>query len=374
MFWRIWNLAVKEFIQLIRDRLMTAFIFLFPVAQLVLLAQATGKGITDLPMAVLDLDRSASSRELIRTLDNVPDLTWRYQPDSQRELEALIEEGRAVVGIVIPASFGDALTKGSVEDRPPAIQVIVDGSNNIAGNTAKVAVESTVGDYVRRLSASRGWPATVPIQLLTTARYNPSLNSRLFTIPAQLGFIVYQVTLAVASLAFARERELGTLEGLLVTPFRRLELISGKAMLAWLIGGLDFFLMYWIVVRVFQVPMRGSFGLLIGLTMLFIAVEIGFGVTLSSFARTQQQAILYVFLLAMLDIALSGYLVPVKNMPVVVRTLAQFSPLQHYLVMIRGVMLKGAGLAVLRPHVEALCAIGVGMGVVALRTATRNLE
>ncbi len=368
---RIGALVVKEIIQLARDRMMTIFIALFPVAQLLLLAQAAGRGIHDLPLAVVDQDRSAQSRAVARTLDQLPSLTWLYQPADVSELTGLIEAGRVQAGVVIPAGFGEGVIGRRL---PTEIQVILDGSNSLVAGSIKADIESAVTEHFQRQAAERGVPALAPVTLSTTARYNPDLNSRLFTIPAQLGFIVYQVTLAVASLVFARERELGTLEQLLVTPLRRLELISGKAVMAWLAGSLNFVLMYGVVTSLYQIPMRGDFGLLLALSLGFVAVECGFGIIISSFARNQQQAILYVFLLAMLDVALSGYLVPVKNMPGLFRTLALASPLQHYLVIVRSIMLKGAGLLILLPQVGALAIIGAAVGIVAARTATRSLE
>ncbi|HEX9118829.1 MAG TPA: ABC transporter permease [Anaerolineae bacterium] len=371
---RIWNLAVKEFIQLIRDRMMAAFLILLPLAQLVLLAQATGQRIGDLPLAVLDRDRTAQSRGLIQALSNIPDLAWRYQAADEEELTGLIDRGEAAVGVVIPPGFAAALAGRAVLDTPPALQVIVDGSNSVAGGTGQAAAEATIGDYLRRQAPGQGAAVATSVTLYTSVRYNPQLNSRLYTIPAQMGFIIYQITLAVASLVFARERELGTLEQLLVTPIRRIELISGKAMMAWLVGLLDFLLMYVVVTRGYAVPMRGSFGLLLALSMLFVTVEIGYGVIISSASRTQQQAVLYVFMLAMLDVALSGYLVPVKNMPAFLRLAAEVSPMQHYLVIIRAIMLKGADLATLWPQVAALAGIGLVAGLLALATATRSLD
>lgn len=371
MFGRVWNLAIKELIQLLRQRTTMFFLIALPVAQLILLAQATGQGINNLSLAVLDLDRTAQSRSLTAALDNVPELAWRFQSKDLAELTALIEEGRAAVALVIPSGFGAALAGGTAM---PPLQVIVDGSNSVAGAWAQSSVENTIGAFYAREAAQRGLSSTMPVSLRSEVRYNPSLSSRPYTIPAQMGFIVYQVTLAVASLAFARERELGTLEQLLVTPLRRLELITGKAVLAWAMGAVNFFLMYWVVVRGFGVPMRGSFGLLLAFSLLFVAVEIAYGVIISSFARTQQQAILYVFLLAMLDVALSGYLVPVKDMPALFGALAQASPLQHYLVVVRAIMLKGAGLAILWPRAGALAVIGIATGGVAILTAARSLE
>jgi ABC-2 type transport system permease protein len=367
---RVAGLFVKELIQLQRDRRMLLLIILFPVVQLVLLASSTGRGITDLSIAVVDQDRTAASRRLILSLDNTYELTVRHVPENPQALTQLVQQGQVVAAVIIPPGYGQALETG---DEPPQVQLIVDGTSTNVARTAEFAVEGMVNDQVG--SAGRGGSGiTAPVNLVTTAEYNPAMNARLFTIPAQMGFIVYQVTLVVAALAFVRERELGTLEGLLVTPLRRMELITGKGSLAWLIGTLDFLLMAFVVREFFGIPMRGSFGLLLLFSMLFVAVQVAFGVILSSFARTQQQAVLYVFVLAMLDIALSGYLAPVKNMPALFATLAQVSPLQHYLVVIRAIMLKGAGLDVLWPEALALAAIGIVVGTLAVATATRRLE
>ncbi len=350
---------------------MSGFLLLFPMLQLVLLAQATGQGVRELSLAVVDLDGTPQSRALALRLNSVPELNWRHRPVDLAALAASIQSGQAAIGVVIPSRFAEALAAG--QPLPP-FQMIVDGSNTAVARTAQAAAEGVVNDFLTQIAAANGLGMRMPVEVRAQVLYNPALDSRLFTIPAQMGFIVYQVTLAVASLAFARERELGTLEQLLVMPLRRFELITGKAALAWLVGGLDFLLMYLVVVRGFEIPMRGSFGLLLGCSLFFIAVEIGYGVIISSFARTQQQAILYVFLLAMLDVALSGYLVPVKNMPLVLRGAAALSPLQHYLVLIRAIMLKGANFAVIWPQVRALGLIGAAVGLAALGTATRRLE
>lgn len=371
MISRIAALFVKELIQLQRDRKMLLLIALFPVAQLVLLAGSTGRGIADLSIAVVDQDRSAASRRLILSLDNTHELTVRYMPDAPDAFTDLIQRGQIVAALVIGRGYGANLETGRAQ---PQVQLIVDGTSANVARTAEFAVEGIVNDQVNTARRAQGLAAAPPLSLVTTAAYNPSLSPRLFTIPAQMGFIVYQVTLAVASLVFARERELGTLEGLLVTPLRRIELITGKAALAWLIGGLDFLIMVFVVREFFAVPLAGSFGLLLAFSLLFVAVEICYGVILSSFARTQQQAVLYVFVLAMLDIALSGYLAPVKNMPPFFAALAQASPLQHYLVAIRAIMLKGAGLDVLWRQAVGLLLIGGVMGLVAVRTAARRLE
>jgi len=205
-------------------------------------------------------------------------------------------------------------------------------------------------------------------------RFNPTFNFRYFSIPAQVGFIIYQVTLTVASIGLARERELGTLEQLIVMPLRRIELVIGKAIPALLIGVLNFLLMLAVAVFVFQVPMRGSLSLLFLLTLLFVTVEIGYGILISGIARTQQQAILLVFVLAMVDMAFSGYMVRVKHLPAVLQAIANMIPFHHYLTIIRGVMLKGAGLDVLWPQAAAVLLIGLLVTAVAVRNLSRSLD
>ncbi|MFN2166434.1 MAG: ABC transporter permease, partial [Anaerolineae bacterium] len=176
------------------------------------------------------------------------------------------------------------------------------------------------------------------------------------------------------ALGLARERELGTLEQLMVTPLRRFELTVGKGIPAIAIGGMNFAVMWVISLSVFQVPMRGSALLLAALSLLFITTQVGWGLVISAISRTQQQAILIVFIQAMTDMTFAGFMVPVKNMPALLQAISRFVPLQHYLSIVRGIMLKGAGMNELWTHVVALILLCVGMWVVALRSVARRLE
>jgi ABC-2 type transport system permease protein len=205
-------------------------------------------------------------------------------------------------------------------------------------------------------------------------RFNPALDHRFYAIPAQLAFIVYQVTLAIASLVLARERELGTLEQLIVTPLRRFELLVGKAVCPAVIGLIDFTLMLAIVVGVYHIPMRGSWELLFLLTALFVAAEVSWGMMLSSISRTQQQAIMFVFMIAMVDIALSGYLVPVDTMPFGMQMISTVSPIRYYITILRAIMLKGADLTTLWPETLVLAALTVGIAIISLRNVARDFE
>ncbi len=371
MLLRIRNLVIKEFIQFRRDRFFAAFILLFPVFQLSLIAQSTSRGWTHLPVAVWDQDRSTLSRQLITALDVTEELDVQYYPQSLAEANTLLVEGKAAIVVVIPAGFSRDLMRPA---HPPLIQVIADGANNILASAALSAAEGVITDFARRQSGTSLRFAAVPIELRAAVRFNPAMNIQHQAIPAQMGFIIYQVVLTVAATVLARERELGTLEQLAVTPLNRFELVTGKAIPAAVLGLLDFVLMLGVMIYGFHVPMRGSLPLLFGVTILFIAVEIGWGMLISAISRTQQQAILFVFIVAMTDVSLSGYMVPVKNMPALLQTVSVVSALRHYLAALRAISLKGAGLSAIWPEVAALAGLAVIVSAISLLTVHRRLD
>ena len=367
---RIWNLVLKEFIQFRRDWLMTTFIITLPILQLVLLAQATGSRISNLHVAVLNHDRSSASRRLVTALDNRRELAVRHYLATLADTHRCLDQGEATVVVIIPAGFAADMADVS---RTPQVQLIADASNSIPALVGISAARGAIAAFVRETGFFGKNPVST-IDLRTTVRFNPTFNHKFFTVPAQVGFIVYQVTLTVASIGLARERELGTLEQLMVMPLRRIELVIGKAIPALVIGALNFLSMLAIAVFGFHVPLRGSLLLLFALTLLFIVAEIGYGMLISSIARTQQQAILLVFVLAMVDMTFSGYLVRVKNLPVALLAIAQVVPFRHYLTIIRGVMLKGAGLDTLWPHAAAMLLMGLLVTAVAVRNLSRSLD
>jgi ABC-2 type transport system permease protein len=371
MLLRIGNLIIKELILFGRDRLLTTFILLAPALQLLLLAQSIERGINEQPTVILDLDHSRLSRQLVTRLDNSDQLRVLFHVDDPDELRRLLDEGKARLGVVIPAGFGQELSRA---DSPQVIQVIADATNMMAASVVLSAASGVVSRFSADLVSSHGIVVPEFIDFRTSIRFNPTMDVRAFSIPAQLGFITYQVTLAVAALGLARERELGTLEQLMVTPLRRFELALGKGIPAFAIGGLNFAVMWVISLTVFQVPMNGSPWLMASLTVLFLSAEVGWGLAISAISRTQQQAILFVFIQAMVDIAFSGFLVPVQNLSPLLQIISRLVPLQHYLAIIRGIMLRGAGLEELWPHALALLVLSLATGLVALRSVARRLE
>jgi ABC-2 type transport system permease protein len=359
MLKRIWQLAFKEFIHFSRDRLMTPFILLGPLLQLVLMAWATSRDVEHLSLVVFDQDRSQISRALVTAVTNAGTLDVTARPDSLGETQRLIEGGKATVALLIPPGFAAEL---EAANSVPQLQVIIDGSNMIASRTVRQAIEGAVAEWGQKLAFQWGGArdAGMPIDLRMTARFNEELEYGLYAIPAELGFVVYMVTLLVAAIGIARERELGTLEQLLVTPVTSLELIIGKAIPAMVIAYVDFLLLLPLTVWGFNVPSRGSVWLLLSLTLLFITVELGWGIMISAIARDQQQALLFVFLLAMTEMVFSGYMVPVDNMPSLLRAASNLFPIKHYLIIVRHIMVKGVALPHIWIEAAALIVLGIG--------------
>jgi ABC-2 type transport system permease protein len=354
--------------------LMTTFMLTLPVIQLVLMAQSTGSRVSDLCAAVLDLDRSAASRQLVTALDTMQEMNVCYFSTTLADTHHLLDQGEVSLVVVIPNDFAADIADVS---RTPSVQFITDASSSIPARYALSAAQGAVSAFVADLVRETGFFPKNPVSVIdfrTTIRFNPELNVRFVSISAQLGFIVYQVTLVVASVGLARERELGTLEQLLVVPLRRIELVIGKAIPALLIGMVNFLIILAVAILGFGLPMRGSWPLFFVLTLLFIAVEIGYGIFISGVARTQQQAVLFVFVLAIVDMTFSGYMVRVKNLPPALQAVAQVVPFRHYLTILRGMMLKGAGLDVLWPHVLAMVLMGMLVTIVAVRNLSRSLD
>ena len=369
-FAQILNLTWKELIQLRRDRFLVLFLILAPTLQLVLLSRNTARGVSDLSVAVLDLNQSALSREVIMTLDNTRELRVLYYPADRAALHGLLDDDAAKVGIIIPPDFERAFYRQG--SRPPQLQALLDGANLLVGRNAGQVVEGVVAQIAQRRLGAVIAPDLGGIQVEATAVFNPSFDYRWFTLPSMLAFITYQVGIIVAATGFVREKELGTLEQLVITPINRFELIAGKALPAVLVALFNFLLLLAVIFFGYDVPMRGNFFLLLGLATLFIIAIVGQGTLISVLTRTQQQAVLLVFLFAILEVTFSGYLLPVENMPLVMRWLANISPLQHFMASDRAIILRGATLSMVTPHALAMAVFGLISYAIAFRTFTRS--
>ncbi len=360
-FHRIWGLVVKEFLQLGRDKLMLGFVLLGPLVELMLLGGLTGEGVQNLPLAVVDLDRSRASRELVTRLDQADELLIRAYGDSVAQAQEWMQSGQVSVIVVLPPGYGEALADPL---QGAEVQVVADGSHHVVSSVAIATTENVAAEVVRDLTARHAVASAGPVELRFVARFNALLDDRPHAITIMLVMIIYEVTLIIAAQGFTRERELGTLEQLRVTPVRRLELMAGKAVPTLLVGLVNGVLMTGVVILWFEIPLRGSPLLLLFLTVPFILVQVAWGTLISLVSRTQQQALLFVFALAMLEIALSGFLVPTGDMRGPMRVLSAASSVQHYLEIVRGIMLRGAGLRAL--WVPALSLSGIALVVAVL--------
>ena len=366
---RIQALVVKELLQLSRDKLLLVFLILGPLLELTLMGGLTGGGIKNLPLAVVDLDRSRASRELIARLGRQDELLIETYQDDVAQAQEWMQRGEISVIVVAPPGYGDALLDPF---RSAEVQVIADGSSHVVSAVAISTAETAAAEIIRDISARYTDAGGGPVELRFVARFNAALSGRPHSLTALLGLIVYQVTFVIASQSFTRERELGTMEQLRVTPLGRAELMAGKAIPTFIIGMVDCVLMTGVVVAWFDVPMRGSVWLLLMGTVPFILVQIGWGTLISLISRTQQQAILFFFALAMLEVALSGFMVPANNLPGVMRALSYVSSVRHYTVVLRGVMVRGAGFGSL--WMPSLALGGIALAVMALAWVRLRLE
>lgn len=371
MFTRIWNLVLKELTQLRRDRLLAPFIILGPTLELILVAYSTSAGIAHLPTAVIDLDRTQESRRLVTGLHNTETFELQHYPSSVDALAPLIDRGSVSVGVVIPHGFAANLADPT--SGPPQVQVIVDGSEPAAAQEAIAAAQGVVASFRQRARVipaafSRG--ALEPINARVRVRFNEELKESNYTIPSEAGFMLSAITMMVAALGIARERELGTLEQLRVTPLRPVEMIIGKAAPAIILSYVVFLLMLAISLFGFGVPMRGSWPLLLGLAAFYLFVELGWGIMASAISATQLQALLLVFVFVMVEVVFSGYAFPVENMPHALQLVANLFPIKHWLIVFRSILLKGAGPSAFWRELVALALLGTGimsMTVVLLR-------
>ena len=377
MWRRIGSVVVKDFQQFLRDRVLLIFIFVGPALQLVMIGQATASDIKHLPTAIVDRDRTSDSRALMATLDNLDELDVTHYLDSAAEVGPLMDSGEISVAVLIPPGFAAALA--SPQDRA-TVQLSVDGSNILGAYAALGAAEgviATMGGEIaveRRQSMGADSSGIVVLDLRPTARFNPELTHSYYLLPSQIGLIVLIVTLLVSSVGIVRERETGTLEQLMVTPLRRAEFIVAKATLPTLVAFVGFLAMLAITVWVFGLPIRGSLALMVVVTLLFIVAQLTWGLAISGVSATQQQAVLLVFMTAILSVAFSGYLVAVENMPMVMRWASQLFPISHYLSMLRAIMLKGATLAQVRTQLSALLVLGVASLAISVRSFRKRLE
>ena len=377
---RLRVLVWKEFLELRLNPRLFGVVVVAPIMQLTLLGYAASTDVKDVPVVVADGDRSAASRELIDRFEASRNFSVIGSVTTVNEIEPYLETGGAWLGLVIPAGYGTAIANA----RPVTLQLAADGTDANSTTVALGYATALVGGYARELVESGAYAAgagegarlqaSAPaIDARIRVWFNPQLESRHFMIPGVLALVLLVVTVNLAAMAIVREKEVGTLEQLNVTPVRRWELIAGKLLPYGLIGMVDVLLVVAVAVFWFQVPLRGSFLLLFGISAIYILCTLGLGLFISTISNTQQQAMMtatFFFLMPM--IYLSGFVFPIENMPGAIQWVTYLIPLRYFLVVVRGIFLKGVGMEILWPQVAALAAWGtVVLSLAVVRSSKR---
>ncbi|MBM3745428.1 MAG: ABC transporter permease [Acidobacteria bacterium] len=369
---RIREIIRKEFRQVLREPRMRIILFVPPLVQTILFGFAVNLDVENGWLGWMDLDRTPSSRELRAAFEGSRRFVVVAEAESEARVRELLDRGEAQAVVRVPAGFARDIQRGQTA----AVQILVDGTNSntasilagyatqiVSGYSARVMVQQQQARLVGR-SMATGGPVrlTLPgIELRSRVWFNPELRSRNYFVPGVIVNIITLVTLMLTAMAIVREKEIGTMEQLMVTPIRPLELMVGKTLPFALAGLLDVILITVAALVVFNIPFRGSVLLLLGCTCIFLLTTVGAGLFLSTISRTQQQAVMAAFFFFMPAFMLSGFNFPIRNMPPLVQYLSYLDPLRYFIEIVRGIFLKGVGADVLWPQMVTL--LGYGLAV-----------
>ncbi len=350
---RIREVVRKELIQIRRDPRLARLVLLAPVIQLIVFGYAVSTDIRNTATFVVDQSRTRESRDLVDAFTASGYFKVTGRSDRPADLVTALDHGKATLGIEIPPAYAADLGRGDA-----VVQLLLDGTNSNLATVAQGYAQRIVQSYGVSLMTD---PPPEPVDLRDRAWFNPDLKSRNYNVPAVVGLVTLLICLILTALAVVREREIGTLEQLQVSPLTAGELIAGKTIPFALVGFVDLAVVTAVALLWFHVPFRGNFAFFLGASVLYLLSGLGLGLLISTISNTQREAFLTTFLLFMPVILLSGFMFPVSSMPRFFRVLTLFNPMRHYLVIVRGIFLKGAGPSVLWPETMALAAMGVGI-------------
>jgi ABC-2 type transport system permease protein len=368
---------IKEFIQFFRDPKMFRVVLIAPVIQLIFLGYAANRDILNADTALLDLDRSESSREYMRSVEESGYFSVNHYPESYEELKKLIDNGTVFVGIVLPNDFESDIQKQQTAD----IQLILDGSD---GNKASIAagyIQNITATYSKNISLEFLQTSGIKVNLVSSvipeARvwYNPNLSTRNFFLPSIVGLILIIITINMTSLAIVKEREIGTLEQLIVTPLKPYQMILGKLIPFSMIGFVAVILVLSVMRFWFGIEVKGSLLFLFLCTFVFMLSTLGLGLFVSTVSKTQQQAMITsAFLVMMPMIFLSGFSFPIENMPQIIQYITYIIPLKYFIIIIRGIVIKGLGFDNLWKELTILFFMGVFILTISSMRFSKRLE
>jgi ABC-2 type transport system permease protein len=367
---RVLHLMKKELLELKRDPRLFSVVIIAPIIQLNVLGYAATTDVKDIPIAIVDADRSSASRELVHRFETSANFKIIAMPGSTNEIDPYLDRGEAWMAISIPPDYGRKVAAA----RQTTIQIVADGTDANSTGVAMAYAQALIGGYVQDLAAASGTPVTGLVQPEIRIWFNARLESRYFMIPGIVALLLLVITTNLSAMAIVREKEIGTLEQLNVTPLARWELITGKLLPYAFIGIIDVVLVLIVAVYWFEVPMRGSLALLFGMCLIYLLSTLGLGLFVSTVSKTQQQAMMtaiFFFLTPM--IYLSGFVFPIENMPQWIQSITYLLPLRYFLIIVRGIFLKGVGLEILWPQALALFAWGLGILALATLRSSKRL-
>jgi len=371
MFRTVRHIIRKEFIQTFRDRRMLFPIFVAPVVQLILFGYAVTTDIKHISLAVLDYDRTHESRHLVSSFSQSKSFNLDFYLKSPQEIDVLLEKEKIKAAVVIPRKFERNLKKGA----QTSLQVILDGTD---ANSATIIMS-----YISQLVAKHSENILTEIRdnggggiVVSQPRvwYNPNLKSSVYMVPGVICLILLITTLLLTSMAVTKEREMGTLEQLIVSPIKPWELILGKTIPFVFIGFCDVVLIISAGKLIFDVPIRGNLLFLFGVALLFVLTTLSLGLFISTISRTQQQAMMTAFFFAMPAMLLSGIFSPIENMPRIIQQITLLNPLRYFSTAVRGILLKGNDISILWPQVLALFIFGITASVFSSLRFKKYLE
>ena len=376
MFRRLQVMLMKEFLELRRDRWAMFRLIVPLLIQVIVFGYAATFTVSHVSMTVLDLDHSQASRALVSHFAANGRFDLVDNATSRQQVNADIDAGRAMIAVVIDAGFARNLDNG----RTAPLQVMVDGTNS---NTALIALGyiSQIVALYQAETLQSAWPASagaaapsITISMRERPWYNEDLADRWFFIPGVIGTLAFMVVISLTAFAVVREREVGTLEQIMVSPIRPFEFILGKTLPFFLIGLADVSLVTTVGVLWFGVPFVGSIWVLLLGTSLFLLAALGMGLLLSTLSRTQQQAFALNFFLVNPFLVLSGFAFPIAAMPRVLQWFTVINPLRYFLVVIRAVLLKGVGLDIVWPSMLAMAGLGIAMLTLSILRFSKSLD
>ena len=373
---RLTSLIRKEFLQILRDPRTLALVLVIPIMQLLLLGYAAVNEVDNVPLAVFNQDRGPAARALLDAFRTADYFLIKYEVGSEEEIQTLIDNGEARVGLIVPPNYSQQLES----DGSAQVAIVLDGSDPTVASTSLSAAQLIGQSLATKVMAERlarngqSNELQLPIEVRTQVWYNPDLVSAYFMIPGVIGMILYALTSILTATAIVRERERGTIEQLIVTPIRPWELVVGKIIPYVILAFLNTVEVLAIGSLWFKVPIRGELSVIFLLSGVFLLSSLGIGILASTLANTQQEAMLIVWMTLLPGIFLSGFFFPLDAMPKILQWISYIIPLRYYMVIIRSLMLKGVGYAAIREDVIALVIFGLGIMTVAASRFRKRLD